>query len=156
MPFRKQPFTTGQVGYTLVREVVMALKFVEIPRLEWKKIKLEKKNEEPHTIEVLCVCIKIENTGDTDQETSISFRGYIPNTSVPPGPDYEEPFCEHVKVKIPKHTTVENCCCYNTRGLYGIVTWKGWVVVDGEGLERNASTHGTALKIPDPPKPKSE
>ena len=131
----------------------MPLKFEGAPILTWRKLKQKNEEGDEEDVEILCVCVRIENTGDTEQQTSITFRGYLPDTGRPPGPNREETLCEEVAVKIPKDMTLEYCCCSYTRTLLEISNWGGWLVVEGIGIEKNATTHGTQLKIPERPKP---
>lgn len=131
----------------------MPLKFANAPTLTWRKLKRKNEDGDEEEVEVLCVCVKIENTGDTDEKTSVTFRGYIPDTGRPQGPNREDTLCENVAVKVPKHMTVEKCCCSYTRTVIEISNWGGWLVVEGDGIEKNATTDGTKLKIPERPKP---
>jgi len=125
----------------------MALEFIGIPTLEWKKIRRETDDGEEVEIEVLCVCIEIENKGDDDETTTITFRGYTPDTGTPHKGDREDELCT-MKVKIPAHHKVTRCCCDYTRTVFGIASHGGRLVVEGSGMEKEATTEGTKLTVP--------
>jgi len=131
----------------------MPLKFVSKPTLKWRKINTVTEDDEEVEIEVLCVCVEIENTDNVDKTAAITFRGYIPSSARPPGPDHEETLCEDLQVKVPKHRTVTKCCCSYTRTLIGIANWSGWLVASSPEISEQATTEHTPLTVPPTPKP---
>lgn len=133
----------------------MALKFSSRPVLRWKKVQRVDDEGEKHEVEVLCICVTVENTGDTDKTTKINFRGYIPKKGQPGGPNVEMPFCEKLEIKVAAHHLEEACCCDYMRGVIDLVNWEGWIVVSSDDINKDAKTEGK-LKVPERRRPKAE
>ena len=133
----------------------MPLKFSTTPVLKWRKVKRVDEEGEPHDVEVLCICVRVENTGDTDKTTKVNFRGYIQNKAQPGGPNAELTFCENVQVKVAAHHLEDVCCCDYTRGVIDLVNWEGRIVISSSDIDKDAKTDGK-LKIPERRRPKPD
>ena len=128
----------------------MSLIFSGSPLLKWGKMDGSDGNGGTVKIDVLCLCVTIENTGTEAASTKLSFRGKIPDRGRPPLPAREVQFCDGVEVSLKAKERKTVCCCTHTRGLIEVANFEGWYVVSADDVDATASTEGTKARVPDP------
>ena len=122
------------------------------PELSWEK----NGPVDPKTNEKtwqLCLCVKVENTGAVDVDTSITFEGNVKDPVVPGAAIYK--FCgdKGKKVKIPKNSkNIEVCCC-ELDGLDRAIGYEVWFTFGCPDAAKDVSTpHENRFKVPLKPK----